>query len=243
MAIYGPDFAAVFNERWAFWAPKMWPFLSRQVARRAPEAHTWLDLCCGTGSLLTLVCAHGYEAVGLDLSPHQLAYARQNAPQARLVEADVRTFDLGQTFDVVTCLFDSLNYLTNKRDLAQALRAARRHLAAGGLFIFDMNTLEGLRTMWQQTMVLRDPGRIVINETSFDETRGLGTCRITGFVQAHVDFRRFEEEHVQRGYTPDELDALLARVGFRFTRWDGNHLSRARKRSGRLLYVCRRAKG
>ena len=141
---------------------------------------------------------------------------------------------------MITCLFDSLNYLTTKRDLARALRNARRHLADDGLFALDMNTLKGLRDFWQRTSVLRDPGRILINETSFDEKRGLGRCHLTGVVREGRRDRKFEEEHIQRGYAPEELEGLLTRCGLAFTTYDGNRLSRPRKRSARLLYICQK---
>ena len=70
MAFYGKDFAEAYNEKWAFWGPKMLPFLSKVVAEHNPDARSWLDLCCGTGSLLELVCEHGFTAVGLDISAH-----------------------------------------------------------------------------------------------------------------------------------------------------------------------------
>jgi len=241
MSVYGKDFAPLYNKQWAFWGPKMWPFLSKVVARRKPEARTWLDLCCGAGSLLRLVCQHGFEAVGLDLSPHQLKYARKNAPRARLVRADVRSFSLQRKFDVITCLFDSLNYLTKKGDLARAFRNARRHLSDRGLFVFDMNTLEGLRRGWRYTSVLRARGCVLINAGSFDEKRKRGRAHFTGFLKAGRLYRKFEEEHIERGYTPEEIGELLKRVGFAFTRYDGRKFGRPRKRSGRLVYVCRRA--
>ena len=56
MTVYGKDFAAIYNDKWAMWGPRMWPFLAEKVEKRVPDAKTWLDLCCGAGSLLKLVC-------------------------------------------------------------------------------------------------------------------------------------------------------------------------------------------
>jgi len=238
MGIYGRDFAAVYNDRWAWFGPKMWPFLSLTVARRNPEARSWLDLCCGTGSLLELVIEAGFLAVGLDASPHQLRHARRNAPRARLVKADVRAFRLQERFDVITCMFDSLNYLTRKRDLERALRCARRHMAERGLFIFDVNTFGGLQDNWCRTSTMRETKLLTIIESSFDEKRAIGRCLITGFIKEGRRYRRFEEEHIQRGYRAEEIDTLLERVGFAFRKHDGSTFSRPRKRSGRLIYVC-----
>ena len=155
------------------------------------------------------------------------------------MRGDVRGFSLGQRFDVVTCMFDSLNYLTAKRDLARAFRNVRRHLHAGGCFAFDMNTFDGLRDRWCRTSAVRERGRVLIIESSFDERWARGRAVLTGFVRDGRLYRRFEEQHIERGYRPDEIDDLLARSGFAFKRYDGDTLGRPRKRSARLVYVCR----
>lgn len=238
MGIYGKDFAALYSEGWAWFGPWVWPFLSSTVARRSPNANSWLDLCCGGGSLLKLVCDAGFQAVGLDRSRHQLRHARRSAPGARLVQSDVRAYDLDREFDVITCMFDSLNYLTTKKDLERAFRCARRHLADGGVFVFDVNTFEGLQDNWCSTAAIRAPGRLTVVESSFEEKHARGRCLITGFVKKGRLWRRFEEEHIQRGYLAEEVDGLLERSGFAQRKYDGRTFGRPRKRSGRLFYVC-----
>ena len=241
MSVYGRDFATVYNVKWAFWGPKMWSFLSPMVAKKLPQARTWLDLCCGAGSLLRLVDEDGFEATGVDISRHQVQCARQNAPGATLVVQDVRQLSLAREFDVVTCMFDSLNYLTTKQDLLKVFRKANRHLSRGGIFAFDMNTFEGLQDQWCKTSTTHEPDLTLIVETSFNPTRALGRCLITGFIRTGTQYRRFQEEHLERGYRAREIEDLLSRAGFEFRKYDGNSLGRPWKRSGRLLYVCRKA--
>lgn len=185
------------------------------------------------------MCEGGFEAVGLDISPHQLKHAKHNAPAAAFLRCDVRELDLPRKFDVTTCLFDSLNYLTRKKDIERVFRRARRHLAGGGLFAFDVNTFEGLRDQWCKSTVVKNPGRTIIVDTSFNEKRAMGRCVITGFIKAGRVYRRFEEEHIERGYRPSEIEDLLSRAGLAFEKYDGNTLSTADERSGRLLYLCR----
>ncbi len=141
---------------------------------------------------------------------------------------------------MTTCLFDSLNYLTRKRDLERAFRNVRRHLCDHGLFVFDVNTFEGLQDIWHATSVRRGARSLVITETSFDEKRARGRALITGFVKDGRHYRKFEEEHIERGCRAREIDDLLARAGFRFRKHDARSLSRPKKRSDRLLYVCSR---
>jgi len=217
----------------------MWPFLQVQVERHVRCAKTWLDLCCGAGTLLRLVCRHGYEATGVDLSKHQLAHARRNAPKATLHHSDICDLDLRGRFDVITSIFDSLNYILSARDLLRAFRRARRHLAPGGIFIFDVNTYEGLEDHWNQTTRMSVPGKVLVLESHFDSETALASLAIVGFVKQGRLFRKFEELHIERGYRAAELDDMLDRAGFTFRKRDGIILGRPRKRSPRLIYVCR----
>jgi SAM-dependent methyltransferase len=238
IGIYGKDFAAIYDSAWYSYSRAVWPFISDQVRRRVAEPRTWLDLCCGSGHLLELLEGKAVRATGLDASPHQLAIARRSAASARLVRGDVRSFNLKRKFDVVTCLFDSLNYLTRKTDLSHTLTNVRRHLADGGLFIFDVNTFDGLEHGWRNVSVKRGERYTVIVEPSFNSASALGRVRITGFVKEGRRYRRFDEEHIQRGYHAREVADMLDRAGFSFRAYDGRTLAKPRPRSDRLLYVC-----
>jgi len=238
--IYGKDFAAIYDETWFNFSRMVWPFVSDTVSRRVPDAGTWLDLCCGSGHLLELLRRSGISATGLDASSHQLRLARRRAPGTPLIRGDVRSFDLGRRFDVITCLYDSLNYLTSKRDLAGALRNARRHLKQGGVFIFDVNTDVYLRSQWRHVFVRHERRFDLIVETSFDDVAGLGCAVMTGFVREGGAYRKFRERHFQRGYNKEELEGLLRRIAFSFKPYDGRTMSRPRPSSDRLLYVCSR---
>jgi SAM-dependent methyltransferase len=237
--LYGRDFASAYNEKWAFWGARMWPFLSRAVTRNNPRAKTWLDLCCGTGSLLRIVSENGFIAAGIDVSKHQITHARRNAPNAKLMVRDIRELSLGRKFDVITCMFDSLNYLTRKNDLLKVFCKVKSCLSEGGLFAFDMNTFEGLQDIWCRTSVTHEPNLTLVTETSFNPGNAMGRCLITGFVRKGRRYRRFQEEHIERGYTRHEINCLLAKAGFSFRTYDGLSFGSPRKRSARLLYVCR----
>lgn len=238
MRVYGKDFASVYNDKWAFWGPKMCPFLLKTVKRSNPIAKNWLDLCCGAGSLLKLICENGFSAVGVDFSSHQLKYANINAPGAKLIKQDIRHLHLPYKFDVITCMFDSLNYLIRTKELTNVFRKVRKYLNHNGCFIFDMNTFDGLQDCWCRTSTIREPNRTIIVETSFDPESTIGRCLITGFIKEWQRYRKFEEEHIEKGYRPEEIEECLCKAGFNFKKYDGNSLSRPKKKSARLLYVC-----
>ncbi len=238
MTLYGKDFAEVYNDKWAFWGPKMWAFLSGIVAKKALNAKNWLDLCCGTGSLLKPVCKNGFTATGVDISEHQIKHARNNAPSANFYVEDIRNISFSQKFDVISCMFDSLNYLKNKRDLLKVFNRVKFHLSKTGLFVFDMNTFEGLQDGWCRISTTYESDLTLIVETSFNPKKAIGRCLITGFLGEGKLYRKFQEEHIERGYRAKEIESLLKKAGFSFKKHDGNSFNRPKKRSGRLLYIC-----
>ena len=240
MNTYGPLFSRLYDREWAFWAEHLWPFLAAKVGEHCPDARTWLDLCCGGGHLLQRICEAGYFGVGLDLSPHQLTFARRNAPGARLLCADVRAFEFRTRFHVVSCTFDSLNYLTEPADLASVFARVARHLAEGGLFIFDMNVFEGLQDAWNRTSTVPCGDERLTIATSFDPGTAIGRAVITGFAAEGEASPTFVEEHIERGYRAYEIEEMLTAQGFAFEKLDGHSLQPPEERSARLLYVCRR---
>jgi SAM-dependent methyltransferase len=49
----------------------------------------------------------------------------------------MRTFDLGKQFDVVTCLFSAIGYMTEEADLRAAVANMARHVAPGGVLLVE----------------------------------------------------------------------------------------------------------
>ena len=101
-----------------------------------------LELACGTGSVLLPIAAEGHPCVGLDLSPHMLAEAQRKAKELGVevewTQGDMRSFDLGSTFDFVFIATNSLLHLHETEDLVSCFRSVRRHLAPGARFVFDV---------------------------------------------------------------------------------------------------------
>ncbi len=106
------------------------------VASRVPNARTLLDVACGTGRHLEHLRAW-YEVEGVDLDEGLVAVAARKMPDVPVRTADMRDFDLGRTFDVVTCLFGSIGYVQTPEALRASVASMARHVAAGGVLIVD----------------------------------------------------------------------------------------------------------
>ena len=100
-----------------------------------------LELCCGTGRLTLPIARDGYDISGVDYTPSMLAQARLKASEAGLeinfIEADIRTLNLQEKYDLIFIPFNSIHHLYRNEDLFNALGCVRNHLKAGGLFLLD----------------------------------------------------------------------------------------------------------
>ncbi|HEX8629568.1 MAG TPA: class I SAM-dependent methyltransferase [Catenuloplanes sp.] len=107
------------------------------IRSRAPAAGSLLDIACGTGAHLRCFADLFPHVEGVELSEAMLTVARARLPGAALHKADLRTFDLGRTFDAVTCMFGSIGYATSPAELVGALRRVAAHLSPTGVAIID----------------------------------------------------------------------------------------------------------
>ncbi|MBX5469794.1 MAG: class I SAM-dependent methyltransferase [Thermoleophilaceae bacterium] len=176
-----------------------------------------LDVACGTGKSFLPLLARGYEVVGCDISAEMLARARRKAPGVRLLQADLRALPNVGEFALVTCLDDVLNYLLDPDDLRAAFRSARRNLAPGGLYLFDVNTLKGYRTTWASLSFSGGEKRAYLwrGEASRDAGPGArASVVIEAFTKtAEGAWERTVSRHVQRHHPEPLLRELLRDAG------------------------------
>jgi len=171
------------------------------ITRFHPAAQTLLELGCGTGAMLASL-APDFEVTGVDRSPEMLEKAARKVGGARLVQADMTAFSLETSFDVVICVFDTLNHLARFDSWVEMFRRVHEHLAEGGLFVFDVNTVGRLRRPWEGPAFAQEFGEHtmimeVLPENHADFRIGelsMWTVRI--FERIKGDEFRLHEEHI-----------------------------------------------
>jgi len=136
------------------------------IVRFMPTATSLLELGSGTGALLAGL-ADQVTVTGVDRSPEMLSIAAKKLPDATLVQADITKFSLGTRFDVVICMFDTLNHIASFDGWLEVFERAHEHLVEGGLFIFDVNTIGRLRALGRQHPYVQDFGEhlLIMNIT------------------------------------------------------------------------------
>jgi SAM-dependent methyltransferase len=117
-----------------------WFVVTSLLADFLPPDFRHIDLACGTGRLLKRLKQHRWNSIGSDLSHAMLREAAKGPFTAPLVQADLTALPFAQTFNYVTCVFDSINFLLDDTQLQSAMREVAGVLLDGGLFYFDVIT-------------------------------------------------------------------------------------------------------
>lgn len=200
-----------------------------EANKRSPGT-TLLDVACGTGKHAEYL-AETYTVAGLDLDGELLKVARERLPGIPFYEASMVDFDLGQQFDVITCLFSSIGYVLTEARLNATLQTFARHLLPGGVVIVEP---------WLQ------PGQIIPRHVSarfVDEPElkiaRINTMRIEGSI-SYLDFHylvgtpdgtvHFTEEHALTIFSDAQYRAAFVGAGLE-THFDAPGLD------GRGLYI------
>ncbi|WP_182914231.1 bifunctional 2-polyprenyl-6-hydroxyphenol methylase/3-demethylubiquinol 3-O-methyltransferase UbiG [Paenibacillus sp. 1011MAR3C5] len=106
------------------------------IERKRPDARTVLDIACGTGKHASFLQA-SYAVDGIDLNESHVEAARTRNPKSRFTVGDMMSFQLNQTYDVITCLFSSIGFARTLRGVEQAVRSFKEHLEPDGIILIE----------------------------------------------------------------------------------------------------------
>ncbi len=244
-----------------------WASYVNQIWKRHGEGSltSCLDTACGTGRFLLELALPGLELAGMDRSAAMLELAAERIsggdpmrlePQGNFESAvlvcpwtnrkvllrrcDLLDFSWEKPVQLVTCLYDSINYLLELPQLVQGLRNLRACLQSHGLLIFDVCTERNSRThflnyedeaslgpwSFHRHSWYHEQKRIQYNEFVVRDTKRKRVNR------AHHEQRIYSLREVERAIDEAGLELLggFAEFGFR----------RGSERDDRVHYVCRR---
>lgn len=233
-----------FYER--YWSrevpPQILTVIERLLLPRLPRGGRVLDLCCGTGYTSAELIRRGFEVTGLDSSKGMLRYARRNAPAARLIMADARSFRLPPVYDGVIATFDSLNHVMTLAELAHVFRRVYHALAPSGLFLFDMNMEKGFLLHWVEHFSIVETGDVCVLRGGYDRERKIGRYDITMFRLTGGKWRRTQTTLRERCYTAKEIRGALRQAGFReVSAYDAEKEMGLAEHVGRTFFLARKS--
>jgi SAM-dependent methyltransferase len=154
------------------------------ILKRAEAA---CDLACGTGTTAVELARRSIRMYAVDASPRMCRLARRKVREAgvrmRVLHADMRSFRLPETVDLVTCEFDAVNHIPRKDDLDRVARAVASALRPGGWFFFDVNSQAAFEKVWTGTWRHELPGVVLVMHGGYDRRRA-GFSNIRSWDQA-----------------------------------------------------------
>ena len=203
------------------------------ITKQKPDCRTILDVGCGTAEHHKFL-KEKYVMKGVDLNTDLIAVSNDKNKDCKYYVADMRTMDIGKTFDAVLCLFSSIGYLRSQNELEQAFTRFAKHLNPGGVVIVEP---------WFTPDKWTPGNRHVLNA----ENEQMKVCRMNHSVlegdvsvlnfhyminsEKGVDY--FSERHELKMFTTKAIIGAFEKAGFK-VQFDQDGLI------GRGIYIARR---
>ncbi|PKN77698.1 MAG: hypothetical protein CVU48_10715 [Candidatus Cloacimonetes bacterium HGW-Cloacimonetes-1] len=209
-----------------------------------------LELACGTATISSRLVREGYIVDAADSSGHMLSIASMKSNKPRLFAHFMGSPLPVSDYDLVLCLFDSVNYLLKPEYISALLNSVYDALNSGGLFIFDISTIQNsLENFSDSTYLTQLKDGYLVHRAEYDEETYLQKSYLTFFKMIGNSYKLFEESHEQMVYRNREIIDLISATSFQLVAihcLDSkvNLLSRKNpnidKNNPRLFYVLRK---
>ena len=193
-------------------------FYNQILSREGLKPRTAVDLACGTASVAIRLAEQGLQVTAVDMSEDMLTVASQKASgmdnPPRFVCQPLQELHLPKGVDLAVCALDSLDYITDPVDCAQAIKRIYKTLNPGGIFIFDVNTPEKLRAMDGQVFLDEDDDVYCVWRGEFDAETNICSYGMDLFQREGDCWYRSFEEHREYAYSQEQLIGYLKDAGF-----------------------------
>ena len=216
-------------------------FYFQILHKESLQPRTAVDLACGTGSVAVLLAERGLQVTAVDMSEEMLTEASQKAQSLsnppRFVCQKLQKLSLPRGVDLAVCALDSMDYITDPADCAEAIRRIYRVLNPGGCFIFDVNTPAKLRAMDGQVFLDEDDDVYCVWRGAFDEQTNICSYGMDLFQRSGNVWHRSFEEHCEYAYSAEQLVGYLKDAGFTNIAVYGDRSFRAPSEGEQRIYL------
>ncbi len=204
-----------------------------------PETKYVLDTACGSGSFLNKFKEFHFRLSGCDSSfPMVLQASRKNQSLGiHIWQCDMTGLATKQFFDVILCLYDSINYIMQPEEITSFLNEIGNSLTSKGIFIFDIctenNSLEFFYNYYDHEK----------NENFFyDRWSHYSHKTKVQFTEFKMHFKSdpltYLEVHQQRIYAVKTIVNLIGKSRFQILeKYDGFSLKCPTSKSNRIHFV------
>lgn len=225
-------------------------YIKSLLKEYAVEGGLVAELGCGTGNITERLAGSGYDMIGIDNSIAMLDEAQKkqkaNSSNSLYLCQDMREFELYGTVAGIISVCDSINYILDENELIDVFRLVNNYLDPKGYFIFDFNTRHYYLDVVANRTIAEDRDDIsFIWDNYYDEEADINELALSLFIrQGDSDlFRKYEEMHLQRGYTLDNMISLIKASGLEYVASYNAFTRDKADDSCERIYVIAREKG
>lgn len=191
--------------------------VERLIRERREDAQSLLDMACGTGLHLSIWRDSFDQVEGADVDPTMLDVARNRlGPDIPLHQADYTDFDLGRTYDAVTCMFSSIGYAHTPERLDAAMAAMGRHLAPGGVMVVEpWLRPHMIEPPFLRAVTAEEEDVVVLRTTRhrYDEAAGISDMEFAYVVTTPEGSEFFTEHHLMGVFPAERYVEAMERAG------------------------------
>jgi SAM-dependent methyltransferase len=188
------------------------------------EPRSVLDIACGPGYHAREFARRGARAVGLDLRPEMVDFAREKDAAEGLslewIAQDMRDYSLAEPVDLAFIVFDGLDALTCNEDVVHHFRAVAANLTSHGLYIIDLThpreisyTDYGKYFYRSQSDGIAVEIAWAVNAPRFDLVTSTARVEVEMRVNDHGKATVIKDEADERLFFPQDLTLLAALSG------------------------------
>ena len=231
--LFAKHYDAVMGER-----KKTVGLLKKFISKYKPNAKQILELACGTGTVLKPL-SEKYKVYGIDLSSEMLKIAKKKVRLGKFYHQDMTKFNIKGKFDVILCVFDSINHLTNFSDWKKVFHCSRNHLKDNGVFIFDINTEKKLHRLVNEPPWVKQFGKNLLIMKITDEGNGITNWNVKIFEYTGKDkYRLYEENIKEKSFSIKKIKNSLNKLFSSIFLVDHNH-KKPSSSSEILYFICK----
>jgi len=196
-------------------------YIDNNIKKYKPDSYLVCDLGCGTGTVALELSKRGYDVIAIDSNETMLMMARekafeQNDSTVLFLCQNIIDFELYGTVDVIYSTLDTINYITDEKDINTFFKWVRNYLNFDGLFIFDINSQYKFdEILNNKTFVYDFEDMFCTWETQYDDESKEYCHYLTYFIkQSDGKYERFDNTQVQRYYSKEFIESIARKYDF-----------------------------
>ncbi|MFO3715871.1 MULTISPECIES: class I SAM-dependent DNA methyltransferase [Anaerococcus] len=204
-----------------------------------------LELAAGSGMLTNYFFDEFKNIDALDISPDMLnVFAKKyDNDNINLIYYDMVEFENPGKYDLIVILLDSINYVTDPKELKKLFANCYKNLKEDGLLVFDINSEYKMTEIFGSNCYVYEYEDIFYTWDNFYED-DLVDMHLNFFVENEDgSYKRIYEYQQERVYKTSEVKNMVEQAGFKDIKtYDEDDFDDVRDDSQRILFSAVKGK-